>query len=50
MKVKDSMLIKLSARDIERSVRHGWAFRPTTRIVNSKKIYSRKDKSWKKDI
>ena len=38
--------------EYEKSVRKTWAFRPTTRVVESKKAYNRKrDKqNWKRDL
>ena len=41
-----------SDADYARSVRKTWAFRPTTRVVESKKAYNRKkeNRNWKRDI
>ena len=48
---KTVMSIKVSsANEIAMATRRTWGFKPTSRIVESKKAYSRKDKSWKKDL
>lgn len=41
-----------SDADYARSVRKTWAFRPTTRVVESKKAYNRKkeNRNWKRDL
>ena len=50
---KNSFRLQLgNDADYARSVRKTWAFRPTTRVVDSKKAYNRKrEKSaWKRDM
>jgi len=40
-----------SINDIQMSKRRDWGtFSPVTRVVRDKTKYTRKDKSWKKDI
>ena len=40
-----------SINDIQMSKRRDWGtFSPITRVVRDKTKYSRKDKSWKKDL
>lgn len=38
---------KLTQIEAIRSARKVWGFKPVTRIVDSKKKYNRKDKTWR---
>ena len=47
--VPKAKLGKKARKELDRQRRVTWNFSPVTKIVDSKKIYSRKRKTWKRD-
>lgn len=38
-----------STTELQKKVRRTWEFKPFSRVAESKKVYSRRDRSWMKD-
>lgn len=48
---KTAMTINItSMNEVRMNTRKVWLIKPFDRVQTSKKVYNRKDKSWKKDI